>query len=166
MEKRIRKYQNLLVTSGWGMNILGIWPVIQFIMLYFLMPDYLTVVMTEYSIEAEWRLIVFLLGLFILCIDLLFRVLVGRAAIREGTGKKHSASCLIWGFFVLIITIITICYYFVYSINLSNITDVILNSIIYFFMLYVNVQLLISAIIVKVCRKKLAAAAQTGCDSI
>ncbi len=146
----------MLVTSGWGTIILGIWPVLQMVMFIFLMPEDFNASIQEYEFSNIARTGYIIFALLFLAIDLLFRVLAGRAAIQEGKGRKISSRCIVFGIILLILSVYSVIRYFqspnLEFLSMSTWVDLIIQA----FLLFVNIQLLVSAIIVKAERKKIA----------
>ena len=88
MEARARKHRYKLIWSGYAVIAFGAWSIIRmFMMKYF---DYSG--FGEYfgvtDGTAETVNLLFGIMLFVLALDLLFRLYVGRNAVREGKGMK------------------------------------------------------------------------------
>ena len=91
LEARIRKQQSILICSGIGVILFGVWSIIRFILMQFMNRNDLFGLFEEYIIEdispAEFEAIVFGVTIFLLIIDLLLRSYYGLSAIADGYGK-------------------------------------------------------------------------------
>lgn len=158
MEKELRKRQSLLVDTGMGMVMFGIWSVVKINMYLALSSVFsealqITTQALEpdepYFIMGFWIIIaVFLVG------NLSLHLYIGLSAVADGKGRKKGYAYILLTAALLASNLQTNWY--VYRTGLRQIT---INSFMGIFLdmasLYVIVELLITAIRVKRLRKKM-----------
>ena len=90
MEAEIRKHQDTLRCSGYAVILFGAWSIIRMVMLRIIDPLKLDSMLTAAGMESDVDLetIAFVSLLVLLAFDLLFRLYVGRSAIKEGRGEE------------------------------------------------------------------------------
>lgn len=108
MEAKLRKHRSRLKISGYAVIAFGLWSIIRiFLMRYFDPLSFEAMLGEETDIPREFYDEVVFIGLLVfLSVDLLYRFFVGRAAIREGNGKKRK---IIYAFFALVYGLISVC---------------------------------------------------------
>lgn len=93
IEAQIRKQQNILICSGIGMILFGIWSIIRLVLMrYINESQFISFFRTVEGIpESTYEQLVFIIVLVLLSIDLIVRFYIGRSAINESRGiyKKH-----------------------------------------------------------------------------
>ena len=90
MEAKIRKHQDILRCSGYAVILFGAWSIIRMVMLRIIDPLELDSLLAVADAESDMDLetIAFVSLLVLLALDLLFRLYVGRSAIKEGRGGE------------------------------------------------------------------------------
>lgn len=96
MDAKIRKLRNKLICSGYAVIAFGVWSIVRIILLRLTGAPTLHDMLGQEQGPAVERFLYILLTA-VLSMDLLFRIYVGRSAIREGQGERH-------GLFYLILT--------------------------------------------------------------
>lgn len=96
MEARIRRHQDILTCSGYAVILFGAWSIVRMIMIKILDPLELDS-LVESAGEADdlFRAVVFAVIIIMLAVDLLFRLYIGRSAIKEGSGEKKKLTYVI-----------------------------------------------------------------------
>lgn len=158
MEKQLRKQQNLLVESGKGVILFGIWTIV-IVNMYLAMSS---------EFAQEWKAAIqiaqvdeslFTIGLWIfirlvLVADILFRLYIGFSAVAEGEGRKKG-----YGYIVLCAAMFVFnvqSFWIMYGSGLGHITITnVMGLLMHAASLYVMVELLISGIRVKILKNKM-----------
>lgn len=93
LEAKIRKQQSVLICSGLGMILFGIWSIIRFLLMKYIDASWFEELLGTFDElpQADYQKIVVMIVLVILLLDLAIRLYVGLSAIREGSGfyRKH-----------------------------------------------------------------------------
>lgn len=92
MDAKERKYRSILKNSGYAVIAFGLWGMIRILLMKFLDPESYDSLfgITEAAPELQhaYTVVSLVMMLFVLGLDLLFRVYVGSSAIKEGNGGK------------------------------------------------------------------------------
>ena len=107
---KLRRYQNLLIVSGSGVIIFGIWSVLKAVMLVLSNTQMLTVSTEELPDGMIYRVIFY--GIFIgfLIFVIVFRLIIGLSARSVGFGKKNRWFYLILAFGLLFVDLFMVIY--------------------------------------------------------
>lgn len=156
MELKLRKFRNRLVCSGWGIIILGLWPVIQYIMFVFLMPEAYNDTLNAAESFGDTRTMYITQTVLTLALTLLFHLLAGFSAVKSGKNNKKSVMCIIFGVIVLVLNLSNMALYLVLDLLSFDDSDSWLYCIITLFTIFVSIELLVSAFYTMSARKKLS----------
>lgn len=105
---KLRRYQNLLIVSGTGVIIFGLWSVIKGILIFLTQTEYLIGPMNELPKGAIYRIILFGILAFFMGGIIFFRLFVGLSARSLGFGKKNRWLYLVFAFIMLLIALLSI----------------------------------------------------------
>ena len=98
---KLRKYENILTISGIGVIAFGLWSVIKAALYFIVQPLDIVSIMPTEEVQALGDLKVLMNGvvlgmiLFVLMLDLLLRIYIGRSAIAVGRGRKKKKTIYI-----------------------------------------------------------------------
>lgn len=81
---QLRRWQNLLILSGTGIIVFGIWSVVKTVLLLFTEKN----TVADLPNDMAFRIIYYGLVFFLLSLTLGFRLIIGLSARSEGYGKK------------------------------------------------------------------------------
>ncbi len=154
MDAKIRKNQNILITSGKALIIFGIWAIVRLVLYELLDPASLNALVLrpgveiykEESIEA-----LFNLTIFSLFIDLIFRFFLGSAAISEGKGQNRTPIYIVLDIIYVIFSVLSDAYF----ICSPGFFDFSLNSISSIFIDLTTIVALILIIVSSISLRKL-----------
>lgn len=162
MEKKLRKYQNLLVEAGTGMILFAVWGVAK-VNLYlglsaFPMDEFHSVAMELGLNETFFLIFMVVLVASVLILQLSIQLYIGFSAIAEGKGKRKS-----WFYFVVtLVFFVTTMQTNWQAFGVDQIlagepitADLIMSICVELVAAYVMLELLISGIRVKILRRKL-----------
>lgn len=94
METKLRKYTDDLRISAYGVILFGIWSVLKCIM-YFTMDTGIFELLFNDSIDPSETNLTIVVTYMVLGLDLLLRLIVGIAAIKESKGVKKSMAYIV-----------------------------------------------------------------------
>ena len=108
MDAQIRRKQSLLISSGYAVIMFGIWSIIRLILMVFLDTDSFMKNYDFFSDEYDTLEVVIACVVVVtfLLIDLLFRMHLGRRAIREGLGHKQNSMYIIISLLYVVLSIV------------------------------------------------------------
>lgn len=89
MDAKTRKHRYKLKCSGYAVIAFGAWSIIRVFMMKYLNPLGLENMLGSSEYEAGYEPVIFIFFIVILAFDLLFRLYIGRNAIREGNGERR-----------------------------------------------------------------------------
>ena len=99
MEAKERKYRSILKNSGYAVIAFGVWGIVRILMMMFFDPEsYNEMFLSGLGDEIPRQALIVIslvIILFLLGLDLVFRIYVGSAAIKEGNGGKKSIAYII-----------------------------------------------------------------------
>lgn len=89
IEARIRKQQAILIYSGMGIIIFGVWSIVRLLLLRYLdAQHFVDMLVPENAIEySDYEWLVLVIVVLMLLIDLMVRTYIGVSAIMEGYGR-------------------------------------------------------------------------------
>ena len=159
MDTQTRKLQSALVSSGKGAIILSLWSLIKMVLLYLFDAKDIDNMFEAASVDMRFKSIVAVMMFILLFIDFLFRLYVGRSAIKEGRGKRK-------GYFYLVCCVIIICssvfsIYYVFTEDAYSISvlDTVVSAVIELTALITYLDITVSSIKLKKIRRLEDAAA-------
>jgi len=160
MEVSLRRYQRMLINTGAGVIILGGWSLIKTFLQYFLNNEAYAQLIEGIEITEDirfLRVLVFVIMFVLMLIDLLIRLFVGLSARSEGFGKKKRCIYIVIACILAVFQIISTIYSFR---SISYLDNTIVDKIVAFLVdltsLVVIIELIVSAIYVRILRKRIA----------
>ena len=158
MERELRRYEKSLIITGLGTMVLTVWSILKTVLFIELDADRFDAFIAE-MVGAEYnRSIIMFVMFFFMTFDLIFRLIVGLKARREGHGRRCGYFYLVLDAIFILGNLISISAYFTsgsYGTGLSSTLVFELTS------LYTGIDLMYSDINVKILRKKLGEEAKT-----
>lgn len=154
MDAKIRKNQNMLITSGKALIIFGIWAIVRLILYELLDSASLNALVLRPGIEIyreKSTEALFNLTIFSLFIDLIFRLFLGSAAISEGKGQNRTPIYIVLDIIYVIFSILTDIYF----LCSPSFFDFSLNSISSIFIDLTSIVALIIIIVSSISLRKL-----------
>ena len=149
-EIKMRRYQNLLVVSGLGVIIFGLWSVLKTILLFFLNEEELD----DYPNDPFFRVILFALVAAALLIEFLIRLFVGLSARAEGFGKKKGYAYIVIAVLLALASLESLVLIFIEA-DYETITELVVSVIVEATSLIVTIELMVAAFTVKKLKKEL-----------
>jgi hypothetical protein len=149
-EIKMRRYQNLLVVSGLGVIIFGLWSVLKTILLFFLNEEELD----DYPNDPFFRVILFALVAAALLIEFLIRLFVGLSARAEGFGKKKGYAYIVIAVLLALASLESLVLIFIEA-DYETIAELVVSVIVEATSLIVTIELMVAAFTVKKLKKEL-----------
>lgn len=149
-EIKMRRYQNLLVVSGLGVIIFGLWSVLKTILLFFLNEEELD----DYPNDPFFRVILFALVAAALLIEFLIRLFVGLSARAEGFGKKKGYAYIVLAVLLALASLESLVLIFIEA-DYETIAELVVSVIVEATSLIVTIELMVAAFTVKKLKKEL-----------
>ena len=143
--------------------ILTVWSVLRTILFIELDPESFDLMFSDAMGDAYNRQFIAVLLFFFLALDLVFRVCVGRSALREGRGKRCGFFYLFFDLVFLAGAVYNIFHYFTSDIYASS-SGLRTSLIFELTSLYTSADLLYSSVKVKTLRKKLKKEGEANAD--
>lgn len=155
-EVKLRRFENLLVLSGSGVIIFGLWSCVKAVLgMIFKTDDIVEAFGGDVFVRFLVIFIYIVIGIFLL-IDLGLRVFIGLSARREGLGKKKS---FVYVIFAILLTIASSYSTVDTIISEFQSTETLLEMLVTVFVeitsLIVMIEMIVSAFVVKKLRKEL-----------
>ena len=95
MDAKIRKYRYKLMCSGYAVIAFGLWSIVRVFLMRLTDAPGLREMLGSGEESAEYEAVLFSILAVVLAADLLFRLLVGRSAIRESRGERRGITYLL-----------------------------------------------------------------------
>ena len=166
VETKIRKYRDNMRISAYGTFLFGAWNILKCVLYLLMDKGYFNALYEMYDYPEEiWGLAMALIFI-LLGIDLLLRLLVSFAAIKESKGKKKGCGYVIFGVILLIIVYIPMLCADVYTTvqidDVAMLIDSIVATIVDITSVYALFDLLYCSIRFKILSKQYAKLAERG----
>ena len=117
MEKKLRKYQSMLICWGWGVVLLCAWDVIDLILQFYAIPEAVRASYSGEAVPESYITISIVISVVLACLLIFLRLLVSRASILFAEEKKNKK-----GFILLSIILLAIQIFSAYQ-SFISITD-------------------------------------------
>ena len=162
LDARIRKQQSILICSGLGVILFGVWSAIRFALMVYLKDSLLWDAIESASGEGlvsddALLLIIIISAAVVFSFDLLIRLYIGRAAIREGRGNSsESVKYIVMAMLYAALVFSSDTYAVIGYITKGGMVREYLDILIDFTVNIATVEIAVSAIRVRMlCRQKL-----------
>ena len=161
MERKLRRYQNVLVCVGSGVIMFGFWGAVKSVMNMILKKQEIATLAIQMGVSEEtvsmMMPFMFIATLIVVALDVTLRMIVGLSARREGRArdeKKHWAYLV----FAVILAMITLSSLFTdiatVDYNYSGVLDSVITAVIDLTSFVMSIELFVTGVKVKVLKKK------------
>ena len=159
VEAKLRKQQSILICSGLGVILFGVWSIIRIVLMRFMDPQHFLEVFTTAELvdEVLYERVVMAVVLVIYMLDLILRSYIGLSAIQEGNGKYKKRGTYICiatlvSVLVIITDIVDISAFFTGDTGLESF----LSSVVEMTIHIATIEIVVAAIKVRILRQQIA----------
>lgn len=149
IQVKLRRYQNMLIISGTGTIVFGIWSILKIIINYSTDIGSLIHLFDNVETGALFRVIAYFFFALMISTDLGLRLIIGMSARSEGMGRKRRYVYIILAGILAFISAVLFLILIVRLILSGNILTTIVSLFVEGTSLFALIELIISAIMVK-----------------
>lgn len=155
MQVELRKLQNNLVVTGSGLIIFGLWSMIKALMMFLFLEEFIRLILDSVAKEKSSVFAVYIVLSVLMILIFLIYLYTGLCARSDGFGKKNRYVYIGIAILLAVLQVISIVSSFI---NISSgeyaILEIIVTLIVDVSLLYLLLDMIISAFRVKIIRKR------------
>jgi len=151
---KLRRYQNMLIISGTGTIVFGIWSILKTIINYSADIGSLIHLFDDVEADGLFKVLAYVLFALIVLTDLGLRLIIGLSARSEGLGRKRRYAYIVLAVILAVISAILFIVLLVRFVLAGNIINTVVSMFVEGTSLFALIELIISAVMVKTLTKK------------